>query len=101
MELLILAAIYHHGASHGYFIRQALTDLSNPTVHPSFGQIYPHLAAMVKCGWLKSYIKTVGERRERKTYTLTAQGHAELNRRIHIWNSFSEGIIRILRDIHP
>ena len=101
MDLLILAAIYHHGASHGYRIRQVLSDLSNRTVRPSFGQLYPHLARMKQSGWLKSEIEIVCERRERKTYALTARGRAELKRRIHLWNSFSEGITRILRDVHP
>ena len=101
MDLLILAAIYHHGASHGYRIRQVLTDLSGRTVHPSYGQLYPHLAEMERIGWLKSRIETIGERRERKAYTLTAAGRNELKQRIHIWNSFSEGIARILHDIRP
>ena len=99
MDLLILAAIHHHGATHGYRIRQLLTDRSNRTVHPSYGQLYPHLAKMEKSGLLRSRIETVGERRERRTYALTAQGRAELKRRIAVWNAFSDGISRILHDI--
>jgi DNA-binding PadR family transcriptional regulator len=99
MQLLILAAIYHHGASHGYRIRQVLIDLSNRTAQPSFGQLYPHLKEMERIGWLTSRIEKVGERRERKAYTLTASGRDELKRRIYVWNSFSSGVARILHDI--
>lgn len=100
MDLLILAVIYHLGTAHGYRIRQVLTDRSDRTVQPSFGQLYPNLAALEKYGWITGQTETVCDRRERRIYSLTTAGKTELKRRIHAWNSFSDGISRVLYDIH-
>jgi len=97
MEMLVLGLLQSRGAMHGYRIRQELTDLSNQVLQPSYGWLYPHLAEMGKLGWLKSRTELVGERRERKTYFITAKGETELNRRIQKWSLFSNGIEQVLK----
>jgi len=81
---------------HGYLIRQELADRSRHILQPSFGRLYPLLAQMEKSDWLKSRMELVGERRERKTYRITAKGRTELKRRVKKWELFSAGINRIL-----
>ncbi len=95
-EMLILALLQNGATMHGYLIRKELADLSHHIVQPSFGRLYPLLAQMEKTGWLKSRLELVGERRERKTYRITAKGRTELKRLTKKWKLFSAGINRIL-----
>jgi len=97
MDLLVLGLLQSRGAMHGYRIRKELTDLSGRVFQPSYGRLYPHLAEMSKNGWLKSRTELVGERRERKTYSITAKGETELKRRIEKWSLFSKGIEEVLK----
>ena len=96
IEMLILALLQQEGPLHGYLIRQKLTDRSGQVLQPSYGRLYPHLAHMEKIGWLKSQRETVCEKRERKAYSITARGRAELTVRRKKWDLFSGGIDRIL-----
>ncbi|MBC8206158.1 MAG: helix-turn-helix transcriptional regulator [Kiritimatiellales bacterium] len=97
-EMLILALLNDRGPMHGYRIRQELADLSNRTVHPSFGRLYPLLAWMEKTGWLKSRTEIVCKNRERKVYRITSRGATELKVRALKWEKFSGGINRLLKN---
>ena len=95
-QMLVLALLQNGGSMHGYRIRQELADISHHILQPSFGCLYPLLAQMEKSDWLKSRMELVGERRERKTYRITAKGRTELKRRAKKRELFSAGINRIL-----
>jgi PadR family transcriptional regulator PadR len=97
VEMLILALLQQEGPLHGYLIRQRLADQSGQVLQPSYGRLYPHLMQMERKSWLKSRMETVCERRERKTYSITARGRTELKRRMKKWDLFSAGINSILK----
>jgi PadR family transcriptional regulator PadR len=94
-EMLVLALLAE-GARHGYQIRQELADRSHQVVQLSFGTLYPLLDSMERRKWVRSEWVKVGKVRERRHYTITARGRAELRERKDQWARFIAAITRML-----
>jgi len=94
-EMLVLALLAE-GAQHGYQIRQELADRSRQVVQLSFGTLYPMLDSLERRKWVRSEWVKVGKVRERRHYTITACGRAELRERKDQWARFVAAITRML-----
>ena len=97
-ETLVLALIAKDGG-YGYQIRKDLATHSRHCFQFSFGRLYPLLRSMehrrlVTARWAKA-----GKVRERKQYTITAQGRAELRERKRRWEQFSAAMNRVLSNV--
>jgi len=97
-ETLVLALIAK-GEGYGYQIRKDLAARSHHCFQFSFGRLYPLLRSMehrrlVTARWVKA-----GKVRERKQYTITTKGRAELRERKRRWEQFSAAMNRVLSDI--
>jgi DNA-binding PadR family transcriptional regulator len=94
-ETLVLALLAEK-PQHGYQIRKESASRSHDYFQFAFGGLYPLLASMEKRRLLTSRLVKAGKSRERRNFTITAKGLAELRLRKQKWRQFSEAMNRIL-----
>ena len=82
---------------HGYQLRKTLATRSQHYFQFAFGRLYPLLASMEQRALVTSRILNAGKARERRNFTITAKGLAELRLRKRKWRQFSEAMSRILK----
>jgi PadR family transcriptional regulator PadR len=97
-ETLVLALL-SSGACHGYRLRLDLIRRSRNSVQLAFGRLYPLLRTMERQGLVTARWVRVGKARERRQYTITAKGRAELRQRKLKWQQFSAAMNRVLVSI--
>jgi DNA-binding PadR family transcriptional regulator len=95
-ETLVLALLARQ-PQHGYQIRKELAARSQHYFQFAFGRLYPLLAAMEQRGLVTSRLVRAGKSHERRSYTITAKGLAELRLRKQKWRQFSAAMDRILK----
>lgn len=74
----LLLCILNEGKSYGYEITQRVKTLSGGTLEWSDGMLYPVLKRMEKDGLIQSEWILSEEGRQRKYYSITEKGKAEL-----------------------
>jgi PadR family transcriptional regulator PadR len=94
-ETLVLALLAGK-SQHGYQLRKELAARSRDYFQVAFGRLYPLLAAMEQRNLVTSRLVKAGKSRERRTYTITANGLTELRIRKQKWRQFSEAMDRVL-----
>ena len=94
-ETLVLALLARQ-PQHGYQIRKDLAARSHDYFQFAFGRLYPLLAAMEQHGLVTSRLVKAGKSRERRNYTITAKGLAELRTRKQKWRQFSDAMDHVL-----
>ncbi len=94
-ETLVLALLAEK-PQHGYQIRKELASRSHDYFQFAFGRLYPLLASMEKRRLVTSRIVEPGKHHERRIFTITANGLAELRLRKQKWRQFSEAMDHIL-----
>ena len=91
---LILAVLGQLKAEHyGYTLRKALAAAG---VEIDEGALYPMLRRLEAQGLLTSEWREE-ERRNKRFYTLSAEGHAVLDRLVAEWNGLNASVDAILR----
>lgn len=93
MVLAVLAA----GPAHGYGIAAELKRRSDDQLEVLEGSLYPALHRLEEAGWVNSAWETSGGRR-RRSYSLTADGKAELQDRAVRWFAFSSFMSSLLEE---
>lgn len=83
MVLAVLAS----GPAHGYGIGTELKRRSNDQLEVLEGSLYPALHRLERAGWVSSAWET-NDGRRRRSYSLTADGKAELHSRTARWQLF-------------
>lgn len=83
MVLAVLAA----GSAHGYGIAAELKRRSDEQLEVLEGSLYPALHRLEDAGWVSSAWEK-SEGRRRRSYSLTADGKAELQARTARWIAF-------------
>lgn len=92
---LILAVLGQLKAEHyGYSLRTALADAG---VAIDEGALYPMLRRLESQGLLTSEWREE-ERRNKRFYTLSAEGRAVLDRLVGEWNGLNASVDAILKD---
>ena len=92
----LLLAILENGAQHGYAIREALRVTSGGRFDLPTGTIYPALYRLERAGLVDGRWMLVGERRQRRTYVLTAAGRQALTRHRASWQEFATAVSAVL-----
>ena len=95
-ETLVLALLAEQ-PQHGYQLRRELATRSHDYFQVAFGGLYPRLASMEQRRLVTSRIVQPGKHHERRIFTITAAGRAELRLRKQKWRLFSEAMSRILK----
>lgn len=91
----LLLAVLEAGPQHGYAVIEALREGSGGTLDLPTGTVYPALHRLERAGLIRSTWHTVAGRR-RRTYQLTASGHAALNEHRTVWDQFSAAVTTLL-----
>lgn len=94
-----LLALVRERDRYGYEIAAALRDSGLTLVRD--GSIYPLLARLEHRGHLTSYLAPAASGPQRRYYTITPAGRAELDGAVLTWNQLARGVDAILwRDQH-
>ena len=97
----LVLSILSLGESYGYAIIKAVRSRSQDELEWTDGMLYPVLHRLEEQGWIKSRWRIGENKRKRKYYTISREGHEELGRqrlqwsKIHttlqaIWNELEE-----------
>jgi PadR family transcriptional regulator PadR len=92
----MLLAVIAEGPAHGYAAIERLRARSGGAFDLPEGTVYPALHRLEHAGLLRSSWSTFGGRR-RRTYVLTRNGRAALDRHRDEWRSFAEAVTAVLR----
>ncbi|MDH6236874.1 helix-turn-helix transcriptional regulator [Cryobacterium sp. CG_9.6] len=95
LDLLVLSVLAD-GPLHGYAVIEQLRTRSDDVFDLAEGTVYPVLHRLEVAGLLESEWSTVTGRR-RRSYRLTAAGHAMLSEQSARWQLFSSTINSVLR----
>lgn len=91
LEALILAVLADH-ALHGYEISKRIRTQSNEVLKYGEGQLYPALHKLEEAGFISAEWFVQDGKPDRKVYSITSSGRAELDRHKSAWAKFSEGV---------
>jgi DNA-binding PadR family transcriptional regulator len=100
LDSLLLATV-EGGAHHGYAIREALRVDSGGRFDLPSGTIYPALYRLERAGLVVGRWTTVGERRQRRSYELTAAGRTALVEGRSSWRDFAVAVSAVLLAERP
>jgi PadR family transcriptional regulator PadR len=95
LDALLLATL-EDGPQHGYAIRDALRTHSGGRFDLPSGTVYPALYRLERAGLIVGQWGTVGERRQRRNYELTAAGRQALADGRSSWREFASAVSAVL-----
>jgi PadR family transcriptional regulator PadR len=95
LDALLLATL-EDGPRHGYAVKEALRETTGGRLDLPTGTIYPALHRLEE-GRLITGTWSVVAGRRRRTYELTASGHAALSGARQSWRDFADVISSALR----
>jgi len=97
LDALLLATVAS-GAEYGYAIRDALYKDSGGRFDLPTGIIYPALYRLERAGLITGRWTRVGERRQRRCYSLTPAGRRALAEQRTSWREFALAVSAILEE---
>ena|SRR6266852_4420173 len=96
LEMLILQTL-RRGALHGYAIAQYLQRTSDDAFQVEEGSLYPALQRLLREGWVAAEWGISARNRKVRTYRITPEGLAQLDRETSSFERILAGIARIMR----
>lgn len=93
---LLVLSLLKDGDKYGYEMIEELAKRSDNTFQMKEGTLYPLLHALEKERFVTSYSKLAPSGRERKYYTLTKEGRAQLEYKEQEWRLFSQKVNAVL-----
>ena len=90
-EALILS-ILKEGDSYGYEIIQRVSALTDSELKWTDSMLYPVLHRLEKTGWVSSYWQASPTGRQRKYYTVSEDGLAELEEKKRQWRVANDAL---------
>ena len=93
---IMVLKVISEGDCYGYQIIQKIAQRSGEVFRLNEGTLYPILHTMEKEGYLESYRGESEAGRERKYYTITAQGKLQLAARMEEWTAYTEAVGGVL-----
>lgn len=100
LDLLLLATLHERGPAHGYALITALRESSGGTFDLPEGTVYPALHRLERDGLVTGFWEE-GTPRRRRSYELTPQGRAALQRKNREWREFAKAVQMIVGRAHP
>jgi PadR family transcriptional regulator PadR len=97
-EALILAVLAD-GAKHGYQLALEIEERSRGYFRFNHGTLYPILHKLEKDGMIRGVWSGEGQRRKRKSYSLTAKGRRRHADQIAAWGTFFERFVEIVKEV--
>src|SRR5215212_9318196 len=97
LDLLVLTVLGRRGPLHGYGIANAIQELSEEALRVEEGSLYPALHRMEEAGWISAEWTITENKRRARIYQTTRAGKRQLAAETKRWNSFSNGVARVLR----
>jgi transcriptional regulator len=95
LDVLILK-IVALGAVHGYAIAQRLQQISRDVLQVQQGSLYPALHRLEKRGWVRAEWAASETGRDARFYTLTREGHRQLESQRANWMRLSTAVTAVL-----
>src|SRR5437870_11870289 len=89
-------AVLKDGPLHGYGIARAIEQRSGNALKFKEGTLYPALHALERDGAIRGEWHRADGTRERKVYTITPAGLAQLERRTRTWTEFATAIYQVI-----
>lgn len=93
---MLVLALLKDGDKYGYEMIEELAKRSDDTFQMKEGTLYPLLHTLEKEKFVRSYSKAAPSGRERKYYTLTHDGRAQLEHKEEEWKLFSAKVNAVL-----
>ena len=97
---LVLAALAD-GPQHGYAIAQEINKRTDNSLKFKQGTLYPVLHTLEREGLVTGEWKHGTGERPRLVYAITEAGHAELARRVAVWQTFSKAMNTMIGGARP
>ena len=97
LDLLVLTVLSRRPPLHGYGIANAIQELSEEALRVDEGSLYPALHRMEEAGWITAEWMITEKKRRARIYKMTPAGRKQLAAETQRWNSFSNGVARVLR----
>jgi transcriptional regulator len=91
LDLLILKTV-SLADMHGWAIAKRIQQVSGEVLQVQQGSLYPALHRLEQQGWIKAKWAESETGRQAKFYSLTAAGHAQLDKETANWNRLSAAI---------
>ena len=93
---MLILSLLKDSDKYGYEMIEELAKRSDDTFHLQEGTLYPLLHTLEKEKFIRSYTKIAPSGRERKYYSLTRDGKAQLECKEKEWQLFSKTVTAIL-----
>ena len=100
----LVLAVLRDAPRHGYAIAREIERRSENALQFKEGTLYPALHALEKAKFITGAWEHPASGPARKVYTLTHEGHKELDRRTRTWTRFVQSINSVLGgepDVQP
>ena len=97
LDLLILKTLSLE-AMHGWAIAKRIQQVSREVLQVQQGSLYPALHRLEQQGWIKAKWAESETGRQAKFYSLTAAGHAQLDKETANWNRLSAAIGLVMNE---
>ena len=94
--VLLILSLIESSDRYGYEIIKELELRSDKTFEFKEGSLYPVLHKLESKGFIKSYIKTYENGRDRKYYQITQNGTKQLAYEKEQWDVFSRSVNRVI-----
>ena len=91
LDLLILRTLSPQ-PMHGWAIAKRIQQVSGEVLQVQQGSLYPALHRLEQQGWIQAKWAESETGRQAKFYSLTAAGHAQLDKETANWNRLSAAI---------
>lgn len=93
---LMILYLLHERDMYGYEIIKELDERSENAFKFKEGTLYPVLHRMENAGYVKSYRKEAENGKERKYYSITAQGVRRLGEEKEKWRAFAMSVNMVI-----
>ena len=97
LDLLVLKTLETMGPMHGWGIARRIEQVSEDLLRLNQGTLYPALLRLQQRGWISSKWGISDNNRRAKFYSLTKQGHKQLQVETKNWERMAAVITRVLR----
>jgi len=96
LELLVLKTLSRR-PMHGWGITLHIQQVSKDVLRVEEGSLYPALHRMEQQGWIKAEWKMSENNRRARYYSLTREGHKQLEARKESWESVTRAVGAVLK----
>ncbi len=96
-SVAMILAVLGDGARHGYDIAREVERRSAQRINFKDGTLYPILRSLEADGLIASTWEGGEGERQRRVYTVTDHGMAELERQKSVWDEYTHAVNSVLR----